>query len=191
MIKKPNKTFLKLATLLLSSCYLMPSDPLPTASLVSTETVMPEFTLTPLHTSTIEPIATPLPVPSPMPYTVQSGTPAYIGNFAHPDEGCNWLGAAGQVFGPDGLPVLNLIVSVKGKIGNTDIDVFSMTGMPEGDVYGPAGYEIQLADQSYLTHGSLTIQVFNLNADPMTDPLIFNTFSDCNENLVIINFTAN
>jgi hypothetical protein len=122
---------------------------------------------------------------------VQFGTPAYIKNFAHPAKGCNWLGIAGQVFDPDGLPVLNLIVSVKGKLGIADIDVFSMTGLAEGDAYGPGGYEIQLSNQPYQTNGSLNIQVFDLNANPLTDPLFFNTSADCEKNLVIINFTSN
>jgi hypothetical protein len=66
-----------------------------------------------------------------------------------------------------------------------------MTGLAEGDAYGPGGYEIQLSKQPYQTNGSLNIQVFDLNANALTDPLFFNTSADCEKNLVIINFTSN
>jgi hypothetical protein len=158
---------------------------------MSTETIAPKATQTLISTFTVEPTTTFTPIHSPALYFVQSGTPAYIKNFAYPAKGCNWLGIAGQVFDPDGLPVLNLIVSVKGKLGIADIDVFSMTGLAEGDAYGPGGYEIQLSNQPYQTNGSLNIQVFDLNANPLTVPLIFNTSADCEKNLVIINFTSN
>lgn len=191
MIKRPGIVVFLFVGFILSNCYLVSSDPLKTPTSVIVETVTPTMTQTIISTSTIEPTATLTSVPSRALYIAQPGTPAYIKNFAHPAKGCNWLGVAGQVFGPDGLPVLNLIVSVKGKLDNTDIDVFSMTGLAEGDAYGPGGYEIKLANQPYLTDSKLAIQVYDLSANPLTDPFIFNTTVDCEKNLVIINFTTN
>jgi hypothetical protein len=171
-----------------SGCNLMPPDLYQTPSPIVTEISTEVPTGTPTPTATLMPTST--PTPPPVVYSPQEGTPAYIANFARPAKGCNWLGVAGQVFGPDGLPVLNLIVSVKGKLGATEVDVFSMTGLPQGDPYGPGGYEIKLADQTSSTNDSLTIQVFDLQAMPLSSPLSFNTFSECDKNLVIINFTT-
>lgn len=189
MIKKMQKALILISIFMLSGCVLIPPEPFLTPSAVVTITATPLPTFTSVPAATIEPTATSTPPPAI--YFPQPGTPAYIANFARPSNGCNWLGVAGQVFGPDGLPVLNLIVSVKGKLGNTVVDAFSMTGLAEGDPYGPGGYEIKLADQPYSTSKSLAVQVFDLDAKPLSSPLTLDTFLDCGKNLIIINFTAN
>jgi len=186
MIEKMRIALILMSVFLLSSCVLIPVElsPTPTAAVtttsVSTQTSAPMVTAAPTATAT----------PPPPIYFPQKGTPAYIANFARPAKGCNWMGVAGQVFGPDGIPVLNLIVTVKGILGETGVDIFSMTGLAKGDPYGPGGYEIKLANQATASTGSLTIQVFDLDAKPLSSPLTFDTFSDCGKNLVIINFTA-
>jgi hypothetical protein len=187
MINKMHKALILISIFLLSGCVLISPKPIQTPSAVETNTAAPLPTYTLVPTVTIEPTATSTPPPAI--YFPQPGTPAYIANFAHPSNGCNWLGVAGQVFGPDDLPVLNLIVSVKGKLGSTVVDAFSMTGLAEGDPYGPGGYEIKLANQTYSTSKNLAIQVFDLNAKPLSSPLTFDTFLDCGKNLIIINFT--
>ncbi len=187
MVKKMHKALIFISIFMLSGCVLIPSELIQTPSAVVTNTVTILPTHTPAPTATLEPTATSTPLSAI--YFPQPGTPAYIANFARPAKGCNWLGVAGQVFGPDGLPVLNLIVSVKGKLGNTVVDAFSMTGLAEGDPYGPGGYEIKLANQTFSTNGSLAIQVFDLDARPLSSPLVFDTFSDCSKNLIVINFT--
>jgi hypothetical protein len=187
MINKMHKALILISIFLLSGCVLISPEPIQTPSAVETNTAAPLPTYTLVPTVTIEPTATSTPPPAI--YFPQPGTPAYIAKFAHPSNGCNWLGVAGQVFGPDDLPVLNLIVSVKGKLGSTVVDAFSMTGLAEGDPYGPGGYEIKLANQTYSTSKNLAIQVFDLNAKPLSRPLTFDTFLDCGKNLIIINFT--
>jgi hypothetical protein len=68
----------------------------PDAEATSTTVINP----TPTHTNTGTPA--PTVTQTPFPLILQSGSPAYIQNFAHMDAGCNWLGIAGQVFDVDG-----------------------------------------------------------------------------------------
>jgi hypothetical protein len=121
---------------------------------------------------------------------LQEETPAYIENFAHPDAGCEWMGVAGQIFGADGKPQLNLVVVVKGKLGKNNLDLAGVSGIPEADIYGPGGYEIQLADKPSASTQSLSIQVYDLNGNALSDAYAFDTYPDCTQNLIVINFAA-
>lgn len=177
-----------ISVFMLTSCMLIPLDLSSTPDVAEIETSNVVSTQPSAPTTTSTPTVTTAPLP-PI-YFPQPGTPAYIPNFARPEKGCNWMGVAGQVFGLDDKPVLNLIVIVKGKLGETEVDVFSMTGLAEGDPYGPAGYEIQLANLPISSIGTLNIQIFDLDAQPLSSPFTFDTFSDCDKNLFIINFTT-
>lgn len=141
--------------LLISGCQLIPIL-LPTPSTATpeiTNTPEKEETETPINTATITasptPVQTatlspnPLPsiMPTSLPYALQTGSPAYIQNFAHTEADCNWLGIAGQVFDAENKTVNNLVINVKGILGQTEIDAIALTGIPEGDIYGPGGYE--------------------------------------------------
>jgi hypothetical protein len=123
-----------------------------------------------------------------VPYQLQADSPVYIKNFVHTDAGCNWMGVAGQVFGADDSPQMNLILIVKGIINGTVVEEIGVTGVPEADVYGPGGYEIVLADEAVGTSGSLTIQVFDLEGNALSETVAFDTYTDCEKNLVVVNF---
>jgi len=153
---------------------------IPTATLLVTDTSNPTELLT--ETSTPQFTATPFP------FILQSVTPAYIENFAHPSEGCDWLGIVGQVFDGDGKPSLNKVIMVTGEIEGKAVEIVGVTGVPEADIYGPGGFEIQIADHIFASEKVLTIQVFNLDGVPISDSIPFDTFTDCKKNLVIINF---
>jgi len=152
---------------------------IPTATFIVTDTSIP--TELPAETSTPQIAATPFP------FILQSGTPAYIKNFAHPSEGCDWLGIAGQVFDENGNPLLNKIVIVTGIIEEEELEIIGVTGVPEADIYGPGGFEIQVADHVFASENALDIQVFNLDGIPISDSISFNTLADCGKNLIIIN----
>jgi hypothetical protein len=203
-----------LSAFLLSGCYLIPENlfasipasstpiddrtPLPetaepleqmetkitmlTATLIVTDTSIP--TELPAETSTPQFTATSFP------FILQSGTPAYIENFAHPSKGCDWLGIAGQVFDEDGKPLLNKIVMVTGKIEGEVLEIVGVTGVPEADIYGPGGFEIQIADHVLDSEKALAIQVFNLDGIPISDSISFDTIADCGKNLIIINYQS-
>ena len=150
--------------------------------------INPEITKTitpsPISTSTTTSI------PTRTPFQLQSGVPAYISNFAHPDFGCNWMGVVGQVFSKDGKPIINLVVNIKGKYGNTDLNLISLTGHPDADIYGPGAFEIALGNQ-LISSSSLTISLLDINGNVLATPQLFNTYADCLKNLIIINFTEN
>jgi len=203
-----------LSAFLLSGCYLIPENlftsipasstpiddrtPLPetaepleqmetkitmlTATLIVTDTSIP--TELPAETSTPQFTTTPFP------FVLQSDTPAYIKNFAHPSKGCDWLGIAGQVFDEDGKPLLNKIVMVTGKIEEEVLEIVGVTGVPEADIYGPGGFEIQIADHVLDSEKALTIQVYNLDGIPISDSISFDTIDDCGKNLIIINYQS-
>ena len=142
----------------------------PDAEATSTTVISPTPTLT--NTGTPAPTVT----QTPFPLILQSGSPAYIQNFAHMDAGCNWLGIAGQVFDADGKTIKNLVVNVKGNLGQTIIDEIGLTGVPEADIYGPGGYEIKIADKAVDSENTLKIQVFDIHGNNLTNAIAIKTF---------------
>jgi len=162
------------------------ATPVPSATPLPTRTP----TLTPTLTSTQTPTHTPTHTPSPTPflYRLQSGSPAYIKNFAYPDAGCNWIGVAGQVFGEEGDPLTNLVVLVSGTYNGKAFEGIGVTGTVAGDIYGPGGYEVKIGSTLLNTQGQLSAQVFDLDGNPLTGAVTFNTVYDCDKNLIILNF---
>jgi hypothetical protein len=188
--------------LLISGCQYIPIL-LPTLSVsnqnatntsVGEETVLPSKTLSAPVSATQAPtlIVTPIPIltltPNPVPFITQPGSPAYIQNFAHIDAGCDWLGVAGQIFDANNKPINNLVVNIKGKLGQTEIDTIALTGIPEANVYGPGGYEIILSDKAENSENSLMVQIFDINGNKLSNAMTFLTYSDCKKNLMVINF---
>ncbi|MDZ4158731.1 MAG: hypothetical protein U1B80_02980, partial [Anaerolineaceae bacterium] len=121
-----------------------------------------------------------------MPYILQANSPAYINNFVHPDKGCDWIGVAGQVFDRSGKPVKNLVLLVEGTLGDRVLEVVGLTGatLP----YGEGGYEIVLGSKAVASTGKLFITLYDLGGTALTQRTPFNTFAECNKNLIIINF---
>jgi len=187
-LKNFSRLVLPLVILLTSGCVLAPvipgtSEPQPTAATTSSQ---PTITVEATQTST--PAIALTATRAWMLYIVQPGTPAAIQFFRDPGKACDWMGAAGQVFDADGSPVLNLLVMIKGEVGGQMVDLFTMTGLPEGDIYGPGGYEIKIADQPQSSAGSLTIQIEDIEGNSLSAPVPLITYGDCGKNLVIINF---
>ncbi len=118
-------------------------------------------------------------------YTQQAGNPFYLPNFNHPDADCNWMGVAGQVFGPEGEPLLGVFIEV-GDLGAGDSAVFTgVTG--DAQAYGLGGYEIKLADTVVATSGVYWVQAFNAEGTPLSERIFFDTFIDCERNLILLN----
>jgi hypothetical protein len=163
----------------------MPSStPTSTATLVPTKTSTPTKTPVPTSTSTQTKTATAIV----MQYEVQSNSPVYMQNFAHPELGCNWLGVAGQVFDKSGVPVENLVIVVEGTLNNQSVELLGLTSGSLSSDYGIAPYEIQIASQVLASEGALTVTVYDLSGNLLSLPVAFNTYSDCTKNLVIVNF---
>ncbi len=164
--------------------------PTVTETLVPTATFEPTATLPP--TATLQPTATATPLPTatatPVPFKVQAMTPIFMSNFAHPDVACNWQGVAGQVFDANLVPVMNYIVKITGTYNGQPINSMGITGMVAGLPYGPGSYEIVLGTKPVTSLDTLSIQLFNANGDPVTEPQKFSTSQDCSKNLVLVNF---
>lgn len=166
-----------------------------------TPTIIPSSTVgtTPTKTATIMPTATKTPSPSPtpqpsatptaVPYQLQSGSPAYTANFGYPEAGCNWLGVGGQIFNENGNPIINLVVWIRGKINGTPFESVVLTGTAEGDKYGPGGYEAVINNTVLESSGVFSIQILDLSGNVLTDPISFDTHANCDQNLILINFT--
>jgi hypothetical protein len=163
----------------------------PSATPISPTIASPSVTQSALQPSLTHTVALPLITmtgtlaPS-MPYKVQPGTPSLTANFAHSEVGCQWLAVAGQVFDASGQEVSNLVVQVSGTLNGQAVDEISMTGVALD--YGPGGYEVKLADQATASPGTLVIQLFDLQAHPLSEPVLFDTSADCHKNVVLINF---
>jgi hypothetical protein len=56
--------------------------------------------------------------------------------------------------------------------------------------YGPGGYEIQFTGQSTATTQDYWVQVLSPTGDILSERVRFDTFDDCDRNLVLVNFVA-
>ncbi len=162
----------------------------PTLNVVQTK--IPSPTKTPTPTKTINPTATraptQLPSPTPFPYQIQENSPVYISNFAHPEKGCHWLGVAGHIFDQAGKPIEKLVIAIKGVVGVKTIDALGLTGLH--DAYGPSSYEVEIGNTPFESKSAMTIQVFDLNGNNLTNKFYFDTYADCAKNLILIDFKA-
>jgi hypothetical protein len=152
---------------------------------------------TPTRTKTPTATATrPTPTstgPTPLPtvtrsafnYTLQTGSPTYLGNFLN-DSGCKWFGIVGRAFGMDGNPVINLTVHLEG--GGITADVLTGSGP---SALGPGGYEIPLSDHPIETTNTYRVQLRRNTGNNLSDVYAIPTFGDCQRNLVLVNFFQN
>jgi hypothetical protein len=154
----------------------------------STATLEPENTLTPTSENSAadnQIFATDLAEVPDRFFVVQPGNPVGLPNWAHAEVGCNWLGVAGQVFNLQGEPELNLIVEAGGMLEGQDVIGLALTGLES--VYGPGGYEIQLADHTIASQSEVWIQVKSGSGGKLSFPIYLQTFADCNQNLILLN----
>lgn len=127
-----------------------------------------------------------LPTPSGAQYVLQSGSPSWMPNIFHPEEGCNWMGVAGFVFDVNNQPVEELIVEAGGMWEGQQISLLTLTGV--APVYGAGAYDLPLSDHSAASSGDLWIQVENLEGQELSSRVFFDTFAGCDQNVVMINF---
>ncbi|OGO29959.1 MAG: hypothetical protein A2136_04645 [Chloroflexi bacterium RBG_16_54_11] len=121
-------------------------------------------------------------------FITQQSSPSQIAwTTFHPDAGCEWTGIAGQATSLNGEAVRGLFVQLGGSLPGTEsIDKLTMTGL--ADEYGPGGFEFILASSLVATNGTLWIQLLDQQNLPISDRVYFETFNDCEKNLVIIYF---
>ncbi len=161
--------------------------PQPTQTLAPPPTASPEESQTEDFTAipeepTLEPTQEPNLI-----FVVQEGNPAYMANFANPTMGCEWMGVAGQVFDEDGTEMIDLVIAAGSTLdpdGNDEISSHTGTALS----YGPGGYEIQLTDAPQDTSQTFWIEVRDQDGTVYSERIFFDTFADCGQNLILINF---
>lgn len=169
---------------------LLPSTWTPTITPSPTLTDTPVPTETPIADATEE--ASPPSEGTPgseegMSFVLQEpGSPVWIPNINHPESGCEWMGVAGQAFELNGAPMKFLAVQLGGVLGGSSLDLLTLTGT--ATQYGEGGYEFTIADGLIASNESVWVQLLDQAGLPLSDQLYFDTFADCEKNLVLINF---
>jgi hypothetical protein len=170
---------------------IQPATRTATATRKPTWTPAPTKTATPTDVPTRQ-RATSTPTQQPpastysLDFEVQQGNPVALPNIGHPDDGCNWAGIAGQATGVDGAPIVGLFVKLVGMFDGKVIDVLTMTGT--ATQYGMGGYEITLGEEPANSTGTLRLQLYNQAMLPLSHTIRFDTYEDCERNLILINF---
>ncbi|NTV36611.1 MAG: hypothetical protein HGA53_06625 [Anaerolineaceae bacterium] len=170
--------------------YQFPPTWTPEVSLTPSATLAPSATQTQNLPPTNTPVGsknpTTTPVASNYPFALQS-QPSYVASTLFlQDSGCEWQGAAGQVFDMKNGPVLGVQVRLGGKYAIKNLSLTTLTGLARN--YGESGYEFQISSQPIDTKGTLWIQLFDQADIPISPRVYFDTFNDCQRNLALINF---
>lgn len=164
----------------------------PVPILQPTETIAPTITPTEIFIDGT-PVAEETPLdPTETPFSgyfafaLQNDINAIESSLIRPNYGCDWVGVAGQVFDLQGRPVVGVRVWLRGTYDNNRINLYSLT--MESSPYGPSGFEFRLGDEPLNTKGQLSIQLLDQAGIPISERIYFDTFEDCQKNLILINF---
>ncbi len=164
----------------------------PTIKPTSTRTRAPSWTprpdqitatRTPTITETLTPTVTPTPMPASAEITYEAST------TVHPDLACNWMGVGGNVLGTDGQPLKFQTIQLGGMLGETPVNQLKLSG--SAPAYGESGFEFVLGNTPIASTQTLWIQLFDNAGQALTEKIYFDTFNDCGQNLVRINFQRN
>lgn len=168
----------------------------PTIALTPSETPRPTFT--PISTDTpvslFPPTRTPRPSRTPTaPKAAFSVTVEYIqSTIFYPELGCSYFGIGGEAVDVNNAPYKFGIVKIGGTLNGQTIDPethTTVTGV--ATQFGQAGFEIVLNMPRTNSNGTLWIQLFDVAGIPQSDRQEFNTYEDCQRNLIKVRFKAN
>jgi hypothetical protein len=195
---------------------VLPPTWTPAPTQFATQTLIPTNTLAPTSTSPAIDTATPpissptatgpsetpgegqptetpvLVTPSPtasegMPFVLHPGDPVAINNIGHQELGCNWMGVAGRAFDLSGAPIEEgIFVQLGGTLNDETVEMLGMLGMVS--TYGPGSYEFVLGDTPIASTQMLWVQLFDQAMLPLSEQIYFDTFAECDKNLILINF---
>ena len=119
-------------------------------------------------------------------FEVQSGSPAITQSWLH---GCEWFGVAGQVFDLDGNTMDKIIIETGGLMDNKTFFGLSLTGKDLD--YGPGGYEIQLPGEPMESTATVWVQLKDSSGGELSPKVFIDTYENCKQNLILLNFIAN
>lgn len=168
----------------------------PTPSPTPDYTATPEPSATPTEPiiviigTPIENLETPEPtetaVPGGFTFMRQSDPQAISINLYDASRGCGWMGVAGRVVDEQNRPVTGIRVWLGGTLDGKRVDMTSLTGTAAQ--YGPSGYEFTIANQPLESRGSLSVRLLDQANLPLSERVVFDTFADCEKNLILIDF---
>lgn len=175
----------------------------PPATWTGTATVEPSATRTRAPTWTLLPgMITPTTTETPT-LTQTPGTPTATATSMpaaaeikydastsiHPDLACDWMGVGGKVVKANGDVLQFQTIQLGGTLDGKSVSRMSVSG--NAPAYGTSGFEFVLNDHPIASTQTLWIQLFDNNGAPLTEKIYFDTYDDCEQNLVMITFTKN
>lgn len=161
----------------------------PTIKPTSTKTPYPSWTLRPdqiTATLTLTPSETQTPTITSTAMPAVAEIVYAASTTVHPDLECNWLGVGGSVLGTDNQPLQFQIIQLGGTLGDVTVNQMKVSG--SAPAFGESGFEFVLGDKPAASTQTLWIQLFDNVGQALTDKIYFDTFDDCNQNLVKITF---
>jgi hypothetical protein len=105
----------------------------------------------------------------------------------HPDLACKWMGVGGTVMDASNKPLQFQTIQVGGTLNGNAVTGQVLSG--NNPAYGTSGFELKLADSAIDSTQTLWVQLFDNNGKALTDKSYFDTYNDCQRNLVMIVFT--
>jgi hypothetical protein len=166
---------------------------LPTATFTSIPviTTLEDETVIPTEYSATVEISPTATTYSPIYLFTVKGSPVGMSNLVfHPSLNCNWQGVAGKVTDIQGKPVDNLYIRLTGTYNGQPVDKATLSGGAKYNI-GDGGYEIvlEIGSAPIASSGLLTIQLMDSSTEiPLSAPITFDTYSECDKNLILINF---
>ena len=97
------------------------------------------------------------------------------------------MGVGGTVMDANNKPLLNQTVQLGGTLNGQAVNGLVLSS--NNPAYGTSGFEIKLADSAIASTHTLWVQLFDNNGKALTDKTYFDTYNDCQKNLVMIVFT--
>lgn len=140
--------------------------------------ITPTITLTPIATPVATAANTGTALPASYVITYQAST------TTHPDLACKWMGVGGTVMDVNNKPLQFQTIQLGGTLSGKAVTGQVLSG--NNPVYGTSGFEIKLADSAIDSQQTLWVQLFDNNGKALTDKIYFDTFNDCQKNLVMI-----
>ena len=158
----------------------------PTFTPVATFTPFKITTPTKTFTPTITVVASRTPRPTGVPYTVTVSWEESV--KYRPDTSCASMYVAGKALDAKNNPITGLQVKLGGSVpGKTFVPALTtLTGI--SPIYGPSGFEFDLHVGPVASSKGLWVQLFDQSGAPLSEQFQLKTYSDCKQNLILVNF---
>lgn len=164
--------------------------PTPSLTPAPTNTPHPTYTLVPTSTAFGAATDTPGPTspPGPMSFGLQDGDPQAIpARVYHPGIGCTFMGVSGQALDVRNNAIEGMVVQFGGTLEGRQIPTqTTLTGLV---LSSDGRYEFTIADHPIASRQTLWVQLLDQSGlVAMSEKIYFDTFDDCERNLIIVNF---